>query len=100
MYTVYVLLSTSTGKQYTGQTENLQRRLLEHELGLAHFSRGRGPWKIVLTEEYDTRAEAMQREKFLKSGRGRAFIKQYIDHQSGSASGGLPAEPVFIEDTG
>jgi len=91
MYTVYVLRSISTGKQYIGQTKNLQRRLLEHELGLARYSRGRGPWKIVLTEKYVTRAEAMQREKFLKSGRGRAFIKAHVIQQSGSASGGLTA---------
>ena len=52
MYTVYVLLSTSTGKQYTGQTENLQRRLLEHELGLARYRQGRGPWKLVHCETF------------------------------------------------
>ena len=89
MCIVCVLRSISTGKQYIEQIENLKRRLLEHELGLARYSRGRGPWKIVLTEEYDTRAEAMQREKFLKSGQGRAFVKEHINQQSGSASGGL-----------
>ena len=85
MYIVYVLHSISTGKYYTGQTNNLNRRLLEHESGLSRYSQGRGPWKLILTEEYGTRAEAMQREKFLKSGRGRDFIKEYVNRQSGSA---------------
>ena len=83
MYIVYVLRSTSTGKQYTGQTENLQRRLLEHESGLARYSRGRGPWEIVLTEKYATRAEAMRRETFLKSGQGRSFLKSILTGRAG-----------------
>ena len=86
MYTVYVLRSKLTGKLYTGQTKNLTRRLSEHESGLARYSRGRGPWELVFTEEYATRAEAMQRERFLKSGQGRAFIKSIL------ASGAGPPE--------
>ena len=74
MYTVYVLRSIFSDKQYIGQTKKFQRRLLEHELGLARYSRSRGPWQVVITEKYVSRAEAMQRENFFKSGQGRAFI--------------------------
>ena len=83
MYTVYVLRSESTGKLYIGQTKNLKRRLFEHESGLARYSRGRGPWEVVFTEDYATRAKAMQRERFLKSGQGRTFIKQRLAGRAG-----------------
>jgi hypothetical protein len=62
MYTVYVLLSKSTGKHYTGQTENFQMRFNAHITGLAHYTHGRGPWELVHCEEFQTRALAMARE--------------------------------------
>ncbi len=83
MFTVYVLESTSTGKLYTGQTEDLERRYSEHQSGIGRYSRGRGPWKILMTEQYSTRAEAMRRERFLKSGKGRALIKAIVSGRAG-----------------
>src|SRR5512136_2150780 len=75
MFTVYVLLSSSTGNLYIGQTENLSRRLTEHRTNMARYTRGRGPWKLVFAEEYTSRAQAMRRERSLKSGQGRQSIK-------------------------
>ena len=83
MYVVYVLRSTSTGKLYIGQSGDLPRRLLEHELGLARYSRGRGPWEMIFTEEYAMRAEAMRRERFLKSGQGRTYLKYILVGRAG-----------------
>ncbi len=83
MYTVYVLLSESTNKFYIGQTNDLPRRLLEHKTGLARYTRGRGPWKLVLSEQYSTRAEAMKREKSLKSGKGREWLKTMLNGRAG-----------------
>ena len=79
MYTVYVLKSLATGQFYTGQTENLSRRLKEHNEGLSEYTKGRGPWELVYYEEYETRSEAMSREKFLKSGKGREWLQDKID---------------------
>ncbi|MBI2848511.1 MAG: GIY-YIG nuclease family protein [Chloroflexi bacterium] len=87
MYTVYVHRSMSTGKSYIGQTEDLQRRFLEHQAGAARYSGGRGPWEIALTEGFSTRVEAMQREKFLKSGQGRALIKTILTARAGPSIG-------------
>ena len=83
MYSVYVLLSESTNKLYIGQTNDLPRRLLEHETGLARYTRGRGPWKLILSEQYYTRAEAMKREKSLKSGKGREWLKTMLNGRAG-----------------
>lgn len=81
-YYVYILQSESTHKTYVGQTNNLERRLKQHNdpqyHGTQHTKRNQGPWKLVHTEEFDSRQESMQREKHLKSGQGREWIKQHV----------------------
>ena len=81
MFYVYVLRSLSNEKLYTGQTENLERRIQEHNsgIGLVHYTKGKGPWNLVFQEKFPTRSEAMAREKYLKTGAGRDFLKQVID---------------------
>jgi len=74
MYTVYVLKSQSTAKRYVGQTADLVKRVAEHNSGLSKYTKGRGPWKLIYKEHYKTRSEAMVREKFLKSGKGRGLL--------------------------
>lgn len=83
MYYVYVLRSTSTSNLYIGQSADLQWRLMEHEAGLAKYTRGRGPWQMVLREEYATRAEAIRRERFLKGGQGREALKNMLSGRAG-----------------
>lgn len=65
---------------YIGQTENLERRLQRHNGSLASNSNSytkinKGPWQIVYTEKFNTRKEAINREKYLKSHIGRDWIK-------------------------
>jgi putative endonuclease len=75
-YCVYILKSLSSGVHYTGQTEDLGKRLLEHNEGiLGKFTKNRGPWKLIYSEVFDTRKEAMAREKYFKTGVGRDFLK-------------------------
>ncbi|MCP4642386.1 MAG: GIY-YIG nuclease family protein [bacterium] len=79
---VYILQSESTAKLYIGQTNDLKRRLAQHNdpncrLTL-HTKRNKGPWALLHSEEYATRTEAMRREKQLKSGQGREWIKKEI----------------------
>jgi putative endonuclease len=79
---VYILQSESTGKLYVGQSSDVQRRLQEHnntELGRRRYTRRhQGPWRLCYTEEYFSRSEAMQRERFLKSGQGREWVKTNV----------------------
>jgi putative endonuclease len=79
---VYVLKSLSNGKFYIGQTSNLTKRIQQHNdpnYKLTYFTkRNLGPWKLVYNEEYPTRAEAMKREKQLKSGQGRNWLNNYL----------------------
>ena len=82
VFTVYVLQSASTSRLYIGQTGDLQRRLQEHREGLARYTRNRGPWVLVHHEELATRSEAVRRERFLKSGQGRDWLKDLINRNS------------------
>jgi putative endonuclease len=78
-FSTYVLFSEKSGIHHTGHTDDLQRRLIEHNVGLGHaykFTRKHAPWKLVHSESFATRSEAMAREKFLKSGQGRDRLKK------------------------
>jgi putative endonuclease len=77
MYFVYVLYSEKAKCKYTGYTEDLIRRLNEHNLGLlGKFTKGKGPWLLIYHEEHTTIKQAIILEKELKTGKGRDFIKR------------------------
>ncbi len=71
--------SLKDGKNYTGSTENIERRLREHNAGKTESTRRRRPFILVHSEEYATREEAEQRERYLKTGKGREEIRQIIN---------------------
>jgi putative endonuclease len=70
--------SQSTKRFYTGQTSDIPKRILKHELGLSPSTKGQGPWELVHQETFNTRAEAMRRERELKTGRGREELKRLL----------------------
>lgn len=78
-YLAYIMYSSKFDKTYIGQTGNLIARFKDHnELGKKGWTTKYRPWKVVHVEFYKTRSEALAREKFLKTGRGREWIKQNI----------------------
>lgn len=74
MYYIYVIQSLSHGNRYIGSTEDVDKRLKEHNLGKCRYTKGRKPWKLIYKEEYHLRGETMKREKFLKSGQGKKWL--------------------------
>jgi putative endonuclease len=65
---------------YKGYTENIERRLIEHNsVGEGKWTSARGPWKLVYTKEFETKKEAMAHERFLKSGKGREYLKSILN---------------------
>ena len=79
MWHVYILYSASSGKTYTGFSNDVQRRLNEHNVSESKgFTLRYRPWVLFRSEIYNTKDEAMEREKFLKSGRGREQVKEYL----------------------
>ena len=73
-YTVYVLRSIRDGKRYVGFTNNLNRRIQEHNKGKVASTRKRVPLKLVRKEYFKTKQEAQVREMFLKTGKGRKWL--------------------------
>ncbi|MGA2668243.1 MAG: GIY-YIG nuclease family protein [Ignavibacteria bacterium] len=78
IFTVYILKSLKDGKRYIGYTKNLHRRLYEHNSGGCKSTRNRRPLEIVYHEEYDSKSEAMMRERFFKSSKGRIFLRSTV----------------------
>ncbi len=79
MFTVYVLKSVSNGKRYVGYTsKSVNDRLNEHLSGTNPWTRRNGPLKIVHTESFEDKTEAIRREHFLKSGQGRKWLDENI----------------------
>lgn len=77
-YFTYVLLSKKDGKHYTGYTRQLRQRLDEHNLGLALSTKGRGPFKLIYFEACLSEELAITREKQLKSGHGKRYLKKRL----------------------
>lgn len=81
MFSVYVIKSQKDNHLYTGITNNLERRLAEHNLGKKSTpsTYNRGPFILIYKEIFQTRKEAREKEKWFKSGAGREWIKiKYI----------------------
>ncbi len=75
MYIVYVLHSEKWDKIYVGFTSDIKSRLLSHnELGTKGWTMKFRPWTLVHTEEFETKTEALKREKQLKTASGRDWI--------------------------
>ena len=79
MYFVYVLKSNKNSRLYKGMTNDLKRRIYEHNLGKNKSTRPYRPWTLVYFESFETRVEARSREKYLKSGIGREFLINKLD---------------------
>ena len=76
-YTVYAL-KDKFNRIYIGQTQNLNKRLKEHLLDKTRSLKGRGPFEIIYKEEFNARIEAVRRERSLKSGQGRTWLKSNV----------------------
>jgi putative endonuclease len=76
MIIVYALNSLSKNYIYVGQTDNLNRRYKQHNEGREKTTRSYRPFKIIHTEEFPDRDSARKREKYLKSGTGKEFLKR------------------------
>ena len=74
MFHVYVLRSDKTGRRYIGSSQNIESRLNEHNSGYSLATKHGAPWKLIHHEEFPTRAEAVRRERFYKTGKGRDFL--------------------------
>jgi len=77
-YYTYVLKSSIDGKLYTGWTTNLKRRMEKHNTGKVETTKNRYPLHLVYYEGCLSKDKAIQREKQLKTGFGRAYLKRRL----------------------
>ena len=79
MYFVYILYSPSSGKTYTGYSNDMVRRLSEHNITeVKGFTLRYRPWVLIDTESFEDKADAVRRERFYKSGQGREIVKTIV----------------------
>jgi putative endonuclease len=83
MYTIYIIKSKLKNFTYVGFTNNLERRLFEHNSGYNKSTKAFLPFDLVYSEEVENSIEARKREKFFKSGKGREFIKEKLKLRAG-----------------
>lgn len=83
MHFVYVLQSQKTKRFYIGYTLNPKTRLNKHNRGENTSTKHGRSWKLIYLEGYLVKADALGRERFLKSGSGHRYIhkqlKNYFD---------------------
>ena len=78
MFFTYVLQSEKDKKLYVGFTDNVEKRLREHNEGINISTKSRVPFKLLYYEALQTKEEALLREKFYKSGRGHEVLKKIL----------------------
>ncbi|MBU0759065.1 MAG: GIY-YIG nuclease family protein [Candidatus Omnitrophica bacterium] len=78
MYYVYVLQSLKDRKFYTGFTDDLERRVKEHNNGDEPSTRPRIPFGLVYIEGCLSKKDAVAREKQLKTGRGKKYLRDRL----------------------
>ena len=78
MFYLYVLRSQQTGDLYVGSTADVEKRLQRHNRGDAKSTRHGVPWAVLHTESFVTRSEAVRRERYYKTGRGREEIQRLL----------------------
>jgi len=76
MFYVYIIKSEKTKTYYVGSTNNLYKRMEEHNSGRSKYTSRGIPWELIYYESYSTRSLAMKKEKVIKS-RG---IKRYLEY--------------------
>ena len=79
MYYVYVLKSPK--QFYTGSTNNLKRRLAEHQSDRTFSTKNRGPWQLIYYEASESEKDARVREQYLKTAWGKRYLKNRLKYR-------------------
>ena len=78
MFYTYILKSEKNGRFYTGYTNNLRKRLIQHNEGKSIYTKRDRPYLLVYYEACLNEDDARSREIYLKSGMGKRFVKNRI----------------------
>jgi len=78
MFYTYVIQSKKDKKWYTGYTNDLRKRLREHNLNMVYSTKNRGPFKLIYYEACLNLQDARSREKYLKTGMGKRYLRNRL----------------------
>ncbi len=78
MFFTYVLENSFSKRHYIGSTNDLNRRILEHNRGQTRSTNIKGKWILIYSESYNTKEEAASRERQIKSYKGGNAFKKLI----------------------
>lgn len=81
LFYVYLLRSKVDSSWYIGYTNHLDRRLNEHNSGESYYTKRKLPWEVLYYEVSFNKSDAIAREKYLKTGMGRRYLKNRLKHQ-------------------
>ena len=84
MHYVYVPRSSTDHGFYIGYSANLRKRFAQHCAGRSRATAHRRPWRLIYYEAYIDEADALGRERYLKSGAGRKFLKAQLSNYLGN----------------
>ncbi|TAE51415.1 MAG: GIY-YIG nuclease family protein [Bacteroidetes bacterium] len=78
MHYLYILQSELDQSYYVGSTQGVEQRLASHNAGRGRYTRKKMPWKLVYTEVFETKSEALIREKAIKNMKSRVYIENLL----------------------
>lgn len=78
MFYTYVIKSKKDNRWYTGSTNDLRKRFKDHNKSRVPSTKGRGPFKLIYYEACINEQDARAREKYLKSGPGKRYLKNRL----------------------
>jgi len=80
MYYVYAIQSKKNKTVYVGYTNDLQKRFRLHNLGKIFSTKPYRPFRLMYYEAYRNKDDALERERFFKSGWGKNYLKRVLKH--------------------
>ena len=75
---VYAIQSLKDRRIYVGLSADVEKRVRQHNSGKSKSTKGYVPWRLIYQEELTSRLLAREREKYLKSGTGKEFLKSLV----------------------
>lgn len=78
MFYTYIIQSKKDKKWYTGSANDLRKRFKEHNSNRIYSTKGRGPFELIYYEACLNEQDARAREKYLKSGMGKRYLKNRL----------------------
>ena len=82
MYTVYILYSKAIDRYYIGYSNNLERRIKEHNREKGKYTDRGIPWEIVYAKSFESKELAKQMEAYIKKRKSRLFIQNLINNKT------------------